>query len=446
MDYRDKTNKELKAIIRQKELCEKLEVSKSWLEKQGSRETMLVILNDFDLADNRFYNYSSSQSCVYSFIGRTGNIPPMPSRPVITRTVGVDPASGASSVSMPNPWLTDIEDQPMPTAPTARTQLTPKTNKTKTRAIYGKGQDNGNNETQSTLDAFAKLLNVQSINNDINIEQVNKLITEALNGHNKTLNIKTLDKTNIEIKNAHKSLETVIKIVSANLPLFLYGGAGSGKTHACSQVAKALDLPFYHISVCEQSSKTDLLGYMFGQDYITTGFRKAYETGGVFLLDEIDNGNPNVISVLNSATSNGNCTFPDKEIPKHENFRMIAAGNTIMLGGDITYIGRNALDGATRDRFTFVNWEYDSNLERNLAMEYASTADLQIKIDKLVNNVQVMRRKATDLKLDIIISPRASISGAKLLQVGFPENEVREMTIFKGINKDIQNKLSGACV
>ena len=225
---------------------------------------------------------------------------------------------------------------------------------------------------------------------------------------------------------SHPVLPKVINVMNNRLPLFLVGEAGSGKTHLVEQAAKVLNLPFYCMSVCGQTTASSLLGYMnaTGQ-YVRTLFRDAYEKGGVFLLDEIDNGNPNVLSVLNSALSNNVCSFPDTMVRRHKDFILCASGNTYGHGANRKYVGRLEIDGATLDRFIYIDVEYSKPLEKQICgwPEYAEL-------------IQAIRKKAQKLGMRHIISPRASIYGAKLIKSGMGLDEVLSYTVFKDMTKD----------
>ena len=71
----------------------------------------------------------------------------------------------------------------------------------------------------------------------------------------------------------HKQLNDLIAMVGANLNVMLTGMAGTGKTKSAQQVAEALKLDFYCMSVGAQTSKSDLLGYMDANGkYVETMF------------------------------------------------------------------------------------------------------------------------------------------------------------------------------
>lgn len=172
----------------------------------------------------------------------------------------------------------------------------------------------------------------------------------------------------------HKSLDNLIVMASQKIPVMLVGMAGTGKTHAASQVAEALGLKHYTMSVGAQTSKSDIIGYMHASGgYVPTLFRKAYEEGGVFLMDEIDAGNANVLIQVNAALSNGFCAFPDKMVERHKDFVFIASANTFGNGANRMYVGRNQLDAATLDRFAVLVWDVDEKLEDKMAESYGET-------------------------------------------------------------------------
>ncbi|RYC66367.1 AAA family ATPase [Spirosoma sordidisoli] len=218
----------------------------------------------------------------------------------------------------------------------------------------------------------------------------------------------------------HPAFKKVLGLAAQRIPAFLVGPAGSGKSTLCKQVSKALGLPFYAQSVCAQTPESKLLGYMSATGgYVTTIFREAYQNGGVFLLDEVDAGNPNVLAVLNAALSNGFCSFADGMVDQHPDFICVAAANTYGTGANVQYVGRNPLDGAFLDRFFYVNMPYDEALET--AITGAS---------KWTEFVQQVRAELTGER--VIISPRASIYGAKCIAAGMDPAEVCEGLLIKG--------------
>ena len=163
----------------------------------------------------------------------------------------------------------------------------------------------------------------------------------------------------------HERFEQILTQTQLDEPIMLIGPAGSGKNVAISQVADALGLHMYYTN--NASNEFKLTGFIdAGGNYRDTEFYKAFKNGGVFFLDEIDNSDPSALIVINSALANGYMAFPHETIDRHPDFRIIAAANTWGKGADLQYVGRNALDGATLDRFDNIFFDYDKNLEQAL--------------------------------------------------------------------------------
>ena len=257
-------------------------------------------------------------------------------------------------------------------------------------------------------------------------------VEKALNSSVKNVTVKVADLPKVECGKVHKSFEKLLAVASNRLHAFLVGEAGSFKTSSAEKVAKTLGLEYSSISVCMQTTASSLLGYMDATgNYVSTEFRKRYETGGVFILDEIDNGNANVLSVLNSALANGSCAFADGMVAKHKDFILIATANTFGNGANAQYVGRNQLDSATLDRFVTIEWNYDEPLE----MAIASNKDW-------CGMVQVYRYAVSKLGLRLVVSPRATFQGEKLLASGLKEKDVIKMVITRGASDDQIKKIN----
>lgn len=257
-------------------------------------------------------------------------------------------------------------------------------------------------------------------------------VEKALNHSVKNVIVKVADLPKVECGKVHKSFEKLLAVASNRLHAFLVGEAGSFKTSSAEKVAKTLGLEYSSISVCMQTTASSLLGYMDATgNYVSTEFRKRYETGGVFILDEIDNGNANVLSVLNSALANGSCAFADGMVAKHKDFILIATANTFGNGANAQYVGRNQLDSATLDRFVTIEWNYDEPLE----MAIASNKDWCAVVQKY-------RFAVSKLGLRLVVSPRATFQGEKLLASGLKEKDVIKMVITRGASADQIKKIN----
>ena len=229
----------------------------------------------------------------------------------------------------------------------------------------------------------------------------------------KTFEVQRPDGTRVNVGRTHRQFEELLSWVDAGCFPFLVGPAGSFNTSAAAKVAEALGRSFHMDSMSEGKTPFDLLGFNDATGKaVHTELRKAWEHGGVFLCDEIDAGNANVLATLNALLSQPIAAFPDGMVPRHEAFVFIAAGNTTGAGADMKFVGRNALDGATLDRFVFVFWEIDEDYEVFVAGDDQRDWTLY---------VQKCRRAAAGCGVSenvVFATPRASINGAKALRRG----------------------------
>ena len=238
---------------------------------------------------------------------------------------------------------------------------------------------------------------------------------------------------------AHEKFPTVLKALMAGENVWMTGMAGVGKTHIGMQCAESLGVPFEGESFCGQSSKADMKGFKTASGvYESVAFRNMFENGGVYLLDEVDGANPNILLVLNSALSNGYIGFPDKKVKRHENFYALAAANTWGNGATSTYVGRQVIDESTLDRFSMVHIQLDEKLESDI------THMTGLESSKCLNWLRIVRAVRKNVEsngLKVSVSPRASVSGARLLHAGFSVADTIKMRLTKGVSDEIRNKM-----
>lgn len=222
----------------------------------------------------------------------------------------------------------------------------------------------------------------------------------------------------------HEKFETVLKFVANNEPVFLTGPAGSGKNVLCKQVAEALGLKFYFSNAVTQEYK--LTGFIDAMgNYQETQFYKAFKHGGVFMFDEMDASIPEVLVILNAAIANRYFDFPNGYVEAHPDFRVIAAGNTIGLGADYEYVGRNQLDAASLDRFALIKIGYSEAIENSVACG-------DVELAQFCRDFRASAHKAGQ---SVIVSYRAIERLAKMVQI-LDTEEALETCLVKGLEKD----------
>lgn len=204
----------------------------------------------------------------------------------------------------------------------------------------------------------------------------------------------------------HKALPKVIRRAQRGNHVLMVGPGGTGKSTIARQVAEALEVPFYEVSLGPTTPESRFVGYMTASgEYVTTLFRKAYESGGVFHFDEFDNGNASILAMLNNGLANGHMAFPDKMVERHPDFRCLASANTYGRGADRMYVGRQSLDVTTLDRFKVVTVEIDDALEEQVCQGTGASAPA---VSAVIQYVRALRANVERHKMAFLVSPRAS--------------------------------------
>lgn len=230
----------------------------------------------------------------------------------------------------------------------------------------------------------------------------------------------------------HKSLADVVTALLSGEHVMMVGPAGTGKSTIAEQAADALGLASYSLSLSPQTPASSIIGYMQATgDYVSTLFRQAYENGGLFHFDEVDNSHPSVLAVINAALANGHMAFPDGMVKRHADFRAVASANTYGKGATRQYVGRQAMDAATLDRFTVLTIDIDETLERALC--HAQTDDAKT-VERVLAYVRRIRKNATDKGLNVVVSPRASVGMVRLVSAGMSWEMAVDARVRRGLS------------
>jgi MoxR-like ATPase len=231
----------------------------------------------------------------------------------------------------------------------------------------------------------------------------------------------------------HEVLPELLLALGARCHVLLVGPAGTGKSMLAAHAAQALGLELQAISLGPTTPMSKVFGYYDAHgNYHDTPFRRAFEHGGVMLLDELDNGHPGLLAELNQALALGVCAFADTMVTAHPDFRLVATGNTYGTGGDRQYVGRQALDAATLDRFVTIEVEVDEKLEESVAFGLAPAKKPLVR--ELLVEVRRLREVAAGKQLPVMFSPRMSYDGARLLAAGATLEQVMSWRVVRGLS------------
>jgi hypothetical protein len=152
---------------------------------------------------------------------------------------------------------------------------------------------------------------------------------------------------------AHGVSEYVLRLAAANVPVWLHGPAGTGKSSAAVYAAKMLDLKYFEVNLAG-AMVSAVKGKDRLKEFVESEAMTAFEEGGLLCLEEFDSAHPSVGTALNTmlAVPVGGTYSNDaagRKYVRHPNFRVIVTANSLGYGS--AEFKRNDLDGATKDRF-----------------------------------------------------------------------------------------------
>jgi hypothetical protein len=251
------------------------------------------------------------------------------------------------------------------------------------------------------------------------------------------------------IDKPHVLLEKAWRLTTkARVNLMLVGPAGAGKTILAQQLAQLIRVPFGSVSCSMGMSESQLTGWLLpvgdaGRfEYVSSPLVTCLQQPSVFLLDELDAADGNVLMSCNSLLANGFISIPHRlgnPLVQRDADSIIVAGcNTVGNGADDMYSARGALDGSTLDRFYCLAVDYDRAYQKSLFVlpgvksrikSVAWQPATQPVTQDVMNELHVwfcrITDRARDMKMQKIVSTRLAQKLIGACLAGVPVQEVK---------------------
>src|SRR5262249_7314263 len=145
----------------------------------------------------------------------------------------------------------------------------------------------------------------------------------------------------------------------------------------------------------------------------------------------------------NAALANGQMAFPDGMVKRNADFLAVASANTYGRGPDRKYVGRQAIDMATLDRFAVEYVDVDEGLEHVLCLASGLDAD---RVEKVLAYVRAIRSNVETHKMSVVISPRASVGMCRLMHAGRTVTDAINIRVRKGMSDQDWAKVTSGAV
>ena len=247
----------------------------------------------------------------------------------------------------------------------------------------------------------------------------------------------------------HHQFPMLTRLVAAGQNVYLPGPPGTGKSHSAKAVSEVLGWRFGSISLGPTTPESRLWGGKdangnFHEPTFVELARFAQDNpdhGAVFCMDEMDNGHPGIIATLNSAMANGWFTAPNgDDISWGNNFVIVAGANTYGTGPTEEFAGRNRLDAATLDRFAYLPYDTDVELEATLVRSFL--VETPSVADDWLDCWHSARANVAAHGLKVFVTMRGAINGAKMIGGGLSIYEAMDLVLLNKLPKDQADKVN----
>lgn len=239
-------------------------------------------------------------------------------------------------------------------------------------------------------------------------------------------------------------LKNVILALELNIPCYVWGHKGSGKSELFEQIAARTGRPFMRVQHTVNTEESHIVGQWTVKDGHTVfelgPLPLAMQFGWVYCADEYDFALPSVLSVYQAVLEGKSLVIKEADaanriIKPHPNFRFVATGNTNGSGDETgLYQGTNIQNSANYDRFGMV-------IHKQYMKKSAESQIIQKRVglvkedaDKMVEFAALVREAYDGAKISDVISPRTLIYASK---IGVKRGSFRQ-----GVMLSFTNKLS----
>ena len=268
------------------------------------------------------------------------------------------------------------------------------------------GGAGGFNETEAN-----KLITQRLKRFKVGIDQLSEGVKEQI-GKTSSVQVVNFEGVSMTMKGGEQRrlFDVILSDVEANNNVYLYGGAGTGKTFISGLIARALSYKLITLNCNQFTSPLDIVGGQTIEGYQEGRLTEAWGnldlginprtckpySGAVLLLDELPKLDPNTAGILNDALSKikdvpekvKDCATGEERLMKPiivngrgqqiemKNIFIIATGNSLLNEADKDYEANFKQDLSLQDRFAgscyqiYIDYRFElNNIMRNVFVE-----------------------------------------------------------------------------
>jgi cobaltochelatase CobS len=239
-------------------------------------------------------------------------------------------------------------------------------------------------------------------------------------------------------------LKNVVLALELNIPTYVWGHKGSGKSELMEQVCARTNRPMVRLQHTVNTEESHILGQWTaraGETVFEYGpLPHAMIHGYAYLADEYDFALPSVLAVYQPVLERKALYIKEapehmRHVKPHPNFRFMATGNTNGSGDETgLYQGTVLQNSANYDRFGMViNKKYMEKTDESKILQNHLGLK-SVDADKMVEFAALVREAYDGAKIGDTISPRALLYAATI--------GLKRASFSQGITLAFTNKLS----
>lgn len=219
-------------------------------------------------------------------------------------------------------------------------------------------------------------------------------------------------------------LKTILMCLEMNLPCYLWGHMGTGKTTAYEQACAYTKRPTIRIQHTLNTEEAHIVGqwiYRNGQTEWQPGWLSlAMKFGMTYIADEYDIAIPHVLALYQPVLEGKALVVKDaapewRIIKPHPNFRFLATGNTNGTGDSTgLYQGTQLQNAANYERFAVVQKvEFmEPGIEKRILMAKCGVSAKDA--ESLIKYATKIRQEVDKNSVSTPITPRSLLNAARL--------------------------------
>ena len=254
-------------------------------------------------------------------------------------------------------------------------------------------------------------------------------VPAAMNARGEPIKIKVFNNTRSDlVPDKDESYIFNIELVKSilmgfelNIPTYLWGHAGVGKTTAFEQVCAYTGRGFIRVQHTANTEESDIEGsfrVLNGDMSFADGpLPFAMQEGVVFCADEYDFASPMVASLYQAVLEGKPLRIKaaNKIVQPHPNFRIVATGNTNGSGDETgLYAGTQIQNAANYERFGIVSKVEYMPAQQEIGVLMGKAGLDKTRAEKLVEYAGMIRASYDRKDVAIPISPRALVNAARI--------------------------------